>query len=183
MDPRTPPVQQRSTFVSIVAWIFIVLTGFGALIGLMQNIMVQTMFSGQEMQAALNSPEAASEIPAFVRFLFSHFKVYVFLMFATTVFTLVSAIGLLKRKNWARKTFIVILALSIVMLFASLIAQFFFFPNPAELAGDELPREFLLMMRVMQIFFLIFYTGLAALLGWIIKKLLTPAIVLEFQSQ
>lgn len=183
MVPPTPPVQQRSSFVSVIAWIFIVLTGFGALIGLMQNIMVQTMFSGPEMQTALNSPEVASQMPAFVRFMFSHFKLYVFLMFATTVFTLVSAIGLLKRKDWARKTFIVILGLSILVLFASLIAQFFFFPNPAELAGDEIPGEFQTMMRVMQIFITIFYTGLAVLFGWIIKKLLSPAILLEFQSR
>lgn len=182
MTNSESPGQQRSTFVSVVAWIFIILTGFGTLISLLQNIMVQTMFSGPQMQAAINSPEAAREIPPFVHFIFSNIKLFIFLMFVMTLLTLITSIGLLKRKNWARKIFIVLMGLSIIMMVGSLIAQFFWFPNPAAMGSKGIPPEFKTMLNIMHVFFVITYGGIAVLLGWIIKKLLSPKIVQEFQS-
>jgi hypothetical protein len=63
----------------------------------------------------------------------------------------------------------------------SLVAQYFFFPNPATMGAEEIPAEFKTMMNIMQVFFVIIYSGIAILLGWIIKKLLSPKIVQEFQ--
>ena len=183
MSNGAAPYQQRSTFVSVVAWIFIVLTGFGALIGLMQNIMVHTMFSVPEMKTAMNSPEAVSEIPPFARFMFNHFRLFVFLMFAITLFTLITSIGVLKRKNWARRVFIGLLGLSILLLLGSIAAQFFFFPGSSGFGSEEIPAEMKTMMTFMQVFFAFFYGAIAVILGWIIKKLLSAGIAHEFQRQ
>jgi hypothetical protein len=47
----------RSTFVTVVAWIFIVLAGFTTFIAILQNIMISLMFSGGHMGEALNQTE------------------------------------------------------------------------------------------------------------------------------
>jgi hypothetical protein len=175
--------QERSTFVSATAWIFIVLSGFGTFISLMQNIMVHFMFSLPEVQTAMNSNDMASQMPPFVHFIFSHFRLFVFLMFVVVLFTLISAIGLLKRKDWARKTFIGMLSIAILVMLGSIVAQFFFFHGFSELRAPDVPVEMKTMMHVMQGFFILFYAGIAVLFGWIIKKLLSPAISLEFHRQ
>jgi len=175
--------RQCSTFVSVVAWLFIIFAGFGVLISLMQNIMVHTMFSMPEMQEAMNNSGAASEIPPFAIFMFNHFRLFVSLMLVMTLFTLISAIGLLKRKNWARKVFIRILCLSILIMFMSIVVQYFFFISPHDYPGEKIPAEFQTMRNFMQIFFVILYAGIVAILGWIIKKLLSPDISHEFQPQ
>ena len=174
---------QRSTFVSVIAWIFIILTGFASFVGIMQNIMVHIMFSEPKMQEAMNGLETAKDIPSFAHFMFSNVKVLVFLMFAMSLFTFISSIGLLKRKNWARKTFIVLLGLSIFMMLCNIVADFFFFPGPGDFGGEEISTQMKSVMNFMQIFLVIFYAGIATLLAWIIKKLLSPSIALEFQQQ
>ena len=42
MSVPPPMPVRRSTFVTVLAWIFIGLSGFTALIGILQNIMMQT---------------------------------------------------------------------------------------------------------------------------------------------
>jgi len=103
---------QRSTFVSVLAWIFIVIAGFALLISILQNIMITAMFPMEEMQKSLNAPEA-QEMPAVARFMFSHFTLFFRAFLVVTLVTFISAIGLLKRKNWARIIFIALMALGI----------------------------------------------------------------------
>lgn len=44
--------QKKSTFVNVLAWIFIALAGFSTLISILQNIMISAMFSIDEMNKA-----------------------------------------------------------------------------------------------------------------------------------
>jgi hypothetical protein len=53
----------RSTFVNVVAWVFIALAGFATLIVILQNIMISMMAP----QGAMRGIENAKEIPAFAR--------------------------------------------------------------------------------------------------------------------
>lgn len=64
---------QRSTFVSVVAWIFIVISGFATFISILQNIMFHTLFPREEMNQAFQHTEQGEQIPAVVNFMFNHF--------------------------------------------------------------------------------------------------------------
>ncbi|MDD2271386.1 MAG: hypothetical protein PHP95_11805 [Desulfuromonadaceae bacterium] len=55
----TPP--QRSTFVNVLAWIFIVLGGFTTFISILQNIMIRVMFRKEEMTQAMKQAEEETE--------------------------------------------------------------------------------------------------------------------------
>ena len=52
MDNSSNQTQEaQSTFVTSLAWVFIVLSGFITLISIAQNIMISTMFPTDQMHA------------------------------------------------------------------------------------------------------------------------------------
>ncbi len=183
MGNSAKDTDERSTFVSVIAWVFIVLSGFGTLVSLMQNIMVSLLFSGPEIQSAISKSGATADMPAIAAFMFSHFRLFVFLIFILIVFTLIASIGVLKRKNWARIIFIGILGLSILSMAGSIAVQYFFFSGPSGFGAENIPADMKTMMRIMQIFFVVLYSAIAIVLAWIIKKLLSPKIAREFQER
>src|SRR6478672_6650334 len=102
----TRPAVPQSSFVTVLAWIFIVLAGFATLISILQNVMISLMFPIEEMQAAMVQAKHKQDMPVFAEFMFSHFQLFFLSFLVVSSVTLVSAIALLKRKNWARVLFI-----------------------------------------------------------------------------
>jgi hypothetical protein len=101
------------------------------------------------------------------------------------VLTLVSAIGLLKRLNWARLCFIGIMALAVLWSLLSLVLQWmmssFMLEQFAAASGENGidMRPFFLAVTVMSA---VFSLGFGVLFGWIAKRLLSPEVVAEFSS-
>lgn len=166
-------MSQRSTFVTVVAWIFIVGSGFGTFISLIQNIMVHIMFQDPEFAQA-------AEMPGDAAFIFNNFQLFVFGFFLVTVITLVSSIGLLKRKNWARLIFIGLLSVGILWNLGSIFFQAYMMPSMTDVGDDPAFQEFQTIHTLMQWFMAIMGIGIAILLGWIIKRLLSDSIKQEF---
>ena len=177
MNSSTP----RSTFVNVVGGIFTALTGMCSLMFLVQAVMFHTLFSKPEMQMALSKPPPG--MPEYVALLFSHLEFFMGGMLIFNICFLISSIGLLLRKNWARLAFIAMLCLLIawnlfgfglqLTIFSSMTAQF---PNGTDTS------TFKIMMVVIGIVCGVFAFGFIGLLGWIAKKLLSAPIVAEFQS-
>ena len=125
------PVPPRSTFVTVIAWLFIVLSGFATLISILQNAMMAMMPFDDHLDRALRDSTFSSAIPPASQFLVSHFRTLLVVTLGACVVTLVASIGLLRRQNWARITFIVLLALSIAYMVASLFFQSAMMPDLA----------------------------------------------------
>ena len=116
--------------------------------------------------------------------MFNHFDLFFLAAFLVALAMFVSAIGLLKRKNWARLTFIAMLSLGIVWNLAGIVIQQMFMadmPFDAN-APEEFRRQFAVMKTFMTIFSVVFALLFTALFGWIIKKLMTEPIVNEFKA-
>src|SRR5437016_10457943 len=111
MDDQTLPA--RSTFVTVLAWIFIILAGFATVIGILQNIMIAVVFPVSEMQQAGNQA-ANAHLPGYASAIFNHVQLIFFLFLVIFAATFVIAVGLLKRKNWARVGFIVVMSLGML---------------------------------------------------------------------
>ncbi|PLY03937.1 MAG: hypothetical protein C0622_03585 [Desulfuromonas sp.] len=174
-------VRQQSTFVSVLAWIFIVIAGFSTFVGLLQNVMVWTIFQMEPMTEAQSQMEQADDVPAIFNFVFNHFELFFLLTLCVSAFTLISAIGLLKRKNWARVAFIWIMALGIFWNLLSLIIQFYMFSTIPEFSSEQaVPPEFETMMIIMRIATVVMVVALSGLFGFIIKKLCSQQIKVEF---
>lgn len=122
---QQPTSLVQSSFVTTVAWIFIVLGGFATLIAILQYIMVHTVFPVDQMRKALDAAKGQQQIPHAFAFMFGHIKWFVVVFLVLSVTTLVSSIGLLRRKNWGRVVFIALMAFGIVCSIGSLVLQYF----------------------------------------------------------
>lgn len=181
--PAAIPESQRSQFVTVIAWIFIVLGGFTTLISLLQNILVNTVIPLEQMQAQMAT--SPTPIPPMVGALMEHIRLFFFAFLVLASTTLVSAVGLLRRRNWARRIFIAILALGILWNIAGLFLQQTMMSEMQAFQPPGAPADIQQQMRGMmaatQVFSAIFALGFSLLFGWIIKRLTSPGIVAEFE--
>jgi hypothetical protein len=177
--PRTA----KQGFVNTVAWIFIVLAGFATFISLLQNIMIATLFPMDKIHEAVNSAGSQQQMPSMFRFMFDHFQLYFATFLILSAVTLASAVGLLKRKNWARLVFIVLLALGIAWNVAGVFLQqvmMSLFPKIPAGAPSEFRDRFETMLIFIRIFSVLMAVGMSVLFGWIIKRLASSEVREEF---
>jgi hypothetical protein len=172
----------HSNFVTVVAWVSIVLSGFATLISVLQNILVHTVFSTPEFEQALQTPPTAGT-PPFAIFLAAHFKLFFALFLVIACATLASSIGLLKRRNWARIVFIGLMILGIVWNLAGLVIQFSIFASMQGALANVPPeapdmKAFSIAVATVGVLFAIGFSGL---FGWIAKRLLSPEVAAEFR--
>lgn len=169
----TPTVAPPSAFITVLAWVLIVLHGFGILSALMQNVMINVVFSSMADSAA----GAGQEIDA-AGLLFMRVLGLLFLGF--TVFLMYTAYALLKRRNWARRTYIVLFSLGIafnVLMVVVLGIVAVLFPSVGtESQAAEAPVMFSAFAVVFGIVAIVF----SALFGWLVWRLRSPGIRVEF---
>ena len=178
----SPP---RSTFVTTLAWVFIVLAGFAIVISVLQNIMITVMFPVAEMQAAADQAKRDQTTPWFAAFMLQNMRLFFFAFLVVCVSTLTAAIGLLKRKNWARVLFIVLMALGVLWSIGGVVLSIVFLssmPPIPPTAPQGFGDQFELMSKVMIGFNIVLAAGFTVLFGWISKRLLSREIQREFSA-
>ena len=184
---QVPP---RSSFVTVVAWIFIVLSGFSTLIGALQNLMIRSMPFDQ-LKSALQDSTAA-QLPGPARAMFAHFQLFFLATFLLSLLMLISAVGLLRRRNWARLVFMGLLTLGIVYMFGGLFLQqsmlssfnaSFSAAAPQDSVFRVNAKQFQSMFTVMRVFMIAFSLGIAGVFGWIVARLASAKVRTEFVSR
>jgi len=160
----------KSTFVTVIAWLFIVGSGLATLFSVMQNIVFLMIMKEEYAQLADSKP---NEIPFFLENL--QLDLLAFLLVSLTLFF--SSIGLLKRKSWARLVFIVLLLLGIVAIIGHLISQAMFLSTTPETPQEQEAKEFLIIIYW---YIALIEIGMAGLFAWIIKRLLSEPVKQEF---
>ena len=173
---NVPQATPQSTFVTVLAWIAIWLSGLCVLIGLMQNVMVN--FFMPTLFAAPNAPPNGA-------FPFACFRVFVAAFLACAIFMTFASFGLLRRRNWARLTFIVVCALGIAWSVLSILMFAFGFGLgrfPA-FSAPTVPSQMDAMFKAMFAMVVVFTLGECVLLAWIISRLHSPVIRAEFKSR
>jgi hypothetical protein len=106
--PLTYSVGARSLFVNTTAWIFIMLGILASAAALVQNAAVSSVLPG------LQSITGREPLPLLTGLLLGYLPWVVGAGLAMSLATLASAIGLLLRLDWARRTFIGLLVVAIV---------------------------------------------------------------------
>jgi len=178
----TKPQPSRSTFVSVLAWIFIILAGFSTLISLLQNIVIHTFIPVEQMEKAMIQASARHQISDLAMFIFRHIQLLAGAFFVLSASTLIGAIGLLKRKDWARILFVCFLYLGIAWNIGSVVMQQFMFssmPIPPNAPAD-FRAHFETMASVMRVVSILIALGLTVLYAWLIKRLMSDSIREEF---
>lgn len=175
---------QRSTFVSVVAWIFIIFSGLATLLGIAQNIMLHLFVPLDELRAHAAAHQMPDNVSPFLYFLSTHLDWFFGLFLLLSLLTLISAIGLLNRLNWARLAFMGMMIMGVLWNLGSLLVQQTIMggmPPPTADAPADFMAQMNTMQTIMMILMYVFCLGFAALFGWIAWKLHTPAIVAEFK--
>jgi len=181
--PAETPFATHSTFVTSLAWIFIVLSGLSTLMAVVQNAMLYTMGTFNEMPRS--TVPGAEHAPAFFRFMLEHVHLFFLSFLIVSAVTLAAAVGLLRRKNWARLLFIGILALGITWNLGGIALEQVLFSSMGNVSPGTLPEhhaEFNQMASTMMVFTTVFAVGLALLFAWLIRRLTSRPIRAEFQQ-
>jgi hypothetical protein len=173
---------KKSDFVTVLAWIFIVLTGLMTFVTLLQNITIRIMFSDDRLSEAMSHADNMGNMPEHAEFMFNNFNLIFLLIFFFSLFLFITSIALLKRKNWARITFIILMALGILWNILGLILQSTFMPDISSINDPKAAEQFESMMSVMKIGSYVVAIVFTALYAWIIKKLSSSTIAYEFKS-
>ena len=175
-----PATLPRSTFVTTIAWIFIVLAGFATLMSILQNVMIALVFPLAQFQAAA----VPRGLPWFAAWMFQHIQVFFLFFFVMAASGLAAAIGLLMRKNWARLLFIALMVLAIAWNVGGLVLAAFFFSSFGQAFPAGLPEagHFAIMFKVMFAINVVIMVAFACLFGWIIKRLTSESIRREFAA-
>jgi hypothetical protein len=180
--PHTINVGSRSLFVTATAWVFIILGLLASGSALIQNAHVASLMPGwrdaQESQA----------LPFMSGLLMAYLPGVLLAGLAMSLATLASAIGLLLRLNWARRVFIGVLAMAIVLNLAGLWLQHEMVQSvvASTLTRATLPAQvldvfgsFVTAARVMAVLVTL---GACMVLAWIIRSLMSPTVRQEFAA-
>jgi hypothetical protein len=109
-DPSPVP---RSAFVTSIAWSFIVLAGLGIAWALLQNIVFNVMVGTLDIETVINDARSAGAMPDMLALVFRNMRWLLLLTLILSVLTLIASIALLRRRNWARLAFIVMMWLGV----------------------------------------------------------------------
>ena len=168
---------RRSTFVTVVAWIFIIQSAFSSIVLLLEDLLFAVMFNKHSIAENLppNTPPIAGAV--------LHGMVYfIFVLLLVALFALASSIGLLQRRNWARLSFVGLLGFGIFWIVLNIAFQLI-----AVLAGPvpNAPhaQEAHSIMTLFAIFMGLFGAAMIVLFAWIIRRLTTDPVRQEFLPQ
>ena len=172
-------IKRKSSFINVFAWISIVFSGFGILIGILQNVLMQTVMKDNNFQDAIK--ESDQQLPPMMVAMFEHMDTIIMLTLILTIFIFVTSIALLKRKNWARVAFIVLLILNIVWTVVSGFMQFDMLKGMGQI--EDVPPEFQQAQSVMGVVMGLMLLAMIILYLYLIKRLNSKEIKEEFLEQ
>lgn len=170
-----------STFVTVIAWIFIILSGFTTLVAAYQNVMLYTMVPFNQMPIYAPGTE---NIPSFLRFVSEHVHLFVLSFLILSALTLAAAIGLFRRKNWARLVIVGILAFGIAWNLGGIALQQTMMSSMVDLSNAPAQHraEIEQMLSNMMMIITALSVGFSLLFAWIIKRLTSKAVRVEFNQ-
>jgi len=177
---QTFNVGSKSLFVTATAWVFIVLAAMASLSALLQNAAVASFLPG------LTIVGNVQPLPLLTGLLMGYLPWVVGAGLLMSLATLACAVGLLLRLEWARRLFIGLLVLAIVANVGGLWLQHEVMQSlvHSTLQSSPLPPlaadvfgGFVTAARVGAVLVTL---GACAVLVWIIRRLMSPAVRQEF---
>jgi hypothetical protein len=178
--PQTYNVGARSRFVTSTAWVFILLAGLASACALVQNAAVASLMPDL-LVASERSP-----LPLLTGLLIGYLPWVVGAGLMMSLATLASAVGLLLRLDWARRTLIGLLMVAIVANLMGLWVQQEVVQSVVSNTLNSVaipPRAmgvfggFVTAARVMAVLMTLVGCGL---LGWIVSRLMSAGVRQEF---
>ena len=178
--PQTFNVGSRSLFVTVTAWVFIVLAAMASVSALLQNAAVASFLPG------LTVVGNVQPMPLLTGLLMGYLPWVVGAGLLVSLATLACAVGLLLRLEWARRFFIALLVLAIVANVAGIWLQQEMLQSLVSSTLQRAPLPPLLadvfggFVTAARVTALLVTVGACGLLVWIIRRLMSPSVRQEF---
>ena len=174
---------QRSEFVTVMAWISLALGLAGVASGIVQGVMLLAMPADRLVHDLLGAVAPEARLPPAISWIFGNLDLLNFLSLLSSALFAVVSYGLLKRYEWGRVGFVLLLAAS--ALLGLLGAGFFvhFLSSASDMAGAdiaEIDPAFQSLQSAMKTAMVVAAMLVAILHGAIIWTLYRPGIRAEF---
>ncbi len=170
MESTTTQARPRTTLISVFGWVMLVVGALTTAVSTINLVLLSWMAS--ENGGELIPAEDLAELPPLFSWTVDNLIPVLGFMIVSSVFMAVAGFGVVRRQNWGRLLSIILLAGSIV---GGFVTAWFGMRTSAEMAED---------LQLGLVLVTAYNIGLAvltaALHGWIIWKLRTPAIRSEF---
>lgn len=178
--PQTFNVGSRSLFVTVTAWVFILLAALTSLSALLQKAEIASVLPG------LTVVGNVQPLPLLTGLLMGYLPWVVGTGLAVSLATLACAVGLLLRLEWARRIFIALLVLAIAANVAGLWLQQEMLQSlvSSTLQSSPLPPlvadVFGGVVTAARVMAVVLTLGACLLLVWVIRRLMSPSVRQEF---
>ena len=177
---------KRSDFVTGLAWIFIAIGGLTTIIFAVQTIVFSTVFTTEDILRSLQKAEESQRLPELYKIVFENFRLVLTAIVVISTSILVSAVGLLKRRNWARIIFVAIMICGVIWNLFCFSLPFLLGGLGSETQGVHpkglIGNNFQLSLYNIYGTFLTVCLAFTVLYLWIIKRLSSEEIKREFLS-
>ena len=174
---------QRSEFVTVMAWISLALGLAGVASGIVQGMMLLAMPADRLVHDLLTLLAPGAQLPAALRWTFEHLGLLNFLSLLSSALFAAVSYGLLKRFEWGRVGFVLLLAASALAGIVGAAAFVHVLSLASAMAGPDIAGidpAFQGLQSAMKVAMFVAALLIAILHGAIIWKLYRPGIRAEF---
>lgn len=166
---------RRSPLVSFIAWCVIIASGLAAFFALIQATVLIVLVSPKELEETVLQAHTLGMLPAFALVFVQNLTWIVLAAFAVSALFFYGGVALLRRADWARKTLIAVLVLTLLAGVALIFAK-------VDIAALPVPENMKATLAYVQDIIMIVNLFFCCVHAWLIWKLGRPAIRAEFSS-
>ena len=118
--PATPAASgHRSMLVTVVAWVFLILSALATL-GALMNVLILAVTPAATVDAIVSRVTQDTAVthllPAPYQFMMHHARLVALIKLAWWAAVLIASVGILQRREWARRTFVATLGIEIIVV-------------------------------------------------------------------
>ncbi|HBL16969.1 MAG: hypothetical protein A2X36_00545 [Elusimicrobia bacterium GWA2_69_24] len=172
MEETPPP---RSTLITGLAWTAVLCSVLGLLAGSLQCFLSSAMLSGGDLERLGD----AGDLPAIAR-MSPRLHWFGLSSAAGALATFFTAVGLMRRRPWARSAFIVLLGMGMAANLVSVYAVRSVFSTLPVIPEGYVFPHFRLLLGFLEGLVYAALAGTTALMGWLIRRLRREDVRREF---
>ena len=185
--PATPAASgHRSTLVTVVAWVFLILSALATL-GALMNVLILAVMPAATVDAIVSQVTQDTAVthllPAPYQFMMHHARLVALIKLVWWAAVLIASVGILQRREWARRTFVVTLGIEIiVVILAFVMSQSMLMGIASQLASQSRTGQVPPGMGTGMALGGLLGVGIVAILVWLLFTFRSARVRNEFTS-
>jgi len=185
--PATPAASgHRSTLVTVVAWVFLILSALATL-GALMNVLILAVMPAATVDAIVSQVTQDTAVthllPAPYQFMMHHARLVALIKLVWWAAVLIASVGILQRREWARRTFVATLGIEIiVVILAFVMSQSMLMGIASQLASQSRTGQVPPGMGTGMALGGLLGVGIVAILLWLLVTFRSACVRNEFTS-